>query len=848
MSFESSDGEEQPLSMGMSSYSATSRDETADECTQSENEVSRADVGVSQDESLYDDFASGTEGKDVSSYVHSENELSKEDIVDSQDESSGTEVKDTSSYYATSAASVEYVQSNASEVTEARSHLSPRNKMKKKTTFRNTQLKVNGALSAVSDESRTKRTSNHSRNVPRILVNHQRVPGGAAAKLIGRKVSDSYEFVNDGDDALEVVAPVDELIKSRDIAKAEFSVGSSKNTRYHAPVRSNSSHDVPLPNNKSLPRILDREEVFHENPAAAIVSILTPSNKPGNTQEIVDILTTRSSDVHLSPSSSNMLPQTKSSFTNPFSLPTKKFDVSTVKSTGSDVHRAVEDAMETITSTGKNPLVQHLLTKKTERHLATIKDRMKDPSKNLTQLMEAIASPPNGIFSRHYMVRRKNACGALKVLTANAAHRVNICWTLGILPALTSVLEDSGPDTIEEKYPSPSIRREFLEARKSALSSLMYLALPQCNKLPIFHCPRLVASLVRVIEQDNAEAQRSSCNVLAHLSKSKENRVIMAQVPGLLDAITSVIEPKKFYVDCEDGLLSLSEGSENSEVDIVDKPSNAEREMSFSEKSPAETMSEEFTLSDGVADLCHRYDNDPDPFIHGARQNVFALLMHLVKEKDNSYILARHAYLITTLVSITKLQESKIQDIGLKIFANLSRHRSNSKILVFKMKDVVPAIILATKSNNDASRKYAFYALQNFSQDKPCRQQLASIKDLLPAVCSCIRNADDPEEKLAALHTLKNLTDEPANLIPMTNTPECFATLIQVAHASDDSITETMQYVGCDALSTLSHWFRSIATSGHRVGTVKRNMPESVIAKNELFVPSQSVLSWEPWQ
>jgi hypothetical protein len=83
----------------------------------------------------------------------------------------------------------------------------------------------------------------------------------------------------------------------------------------------------------------------------------------------------------------------------------------------------------------------------------------------------------------------------------------------------------------------------------------------------------------------------------------------------------------------------------------------------------------------------------------------------------------------------------------------------------------------------------------------------------------------------------------------MTNTPECFATLMQVAHASDESVTETMQYLGCDALATLSHWFRSIATSGQRIGSsMKQPNSDNANVKDVLFVPTLRVLNWEPWQ
>lgn len=309
----------------------------------------------------------------------------------------------------------------------------------------------------------------------------------------------------------------------------------------------------------------------------------------------------------------------------------------------------------------------------------------------------------------------------------------------------------------------------------------------------------------------------------------------MAQVPGLLDAVSIVIEPKEKTLRSNVLVSGDSDGSETQDI------FNQLSKDNFHKERPRADETEE-----EPSEASARYDEDPNQFLHSSRQNMFALLSHLLKEKDNAFILARHSYLIDTLVAITRLQESSSQHYGLQLFAHLSRHCSNSKILVFKMKEVVPAVVFATDSENAESRKYACFTLQNFSQDKPCRQHLASIDNLLPAVCRRIRGAKNQEEKLSALHALKNLTDEPANLIPMTNTPECFATLMHVAHASDESVTEMMQYLGCDALATLSHWFRSIATSGQRIGTM--NQDNENVRKDELFVPTLQVLNWEPWQ
>lgn len=202
------------------------------------------------------------------------------------------------------------------------------------------------------------------------------------------------------------------------------------------------------------------------------------------------------------------------------------------------------------------------------------------------------------------------------------------------------------------------------------------------------------------------------------------------------------------------------------------------------------------------------------------------------------YALARHEKLMQTMVDIALLHNSPSHVHAVKVLANVTRHRANSKHIVFKVKIIVPAMVEATKSPNDEARIYSLYALQNLSQDRYCRQEVANTKDLITALCQRARQARIPDEKFVAIAALKNLTDDPANLIPMSNTPECFATLMQIAHGTD--VDEKMQYLACDALATLSHWLRKIATSGS-VGQSGNDVPAS------LFVPTLKVVTFDQW-
>jgi hypothetical protein len=177
--------------------------------------------------------------------------------------------------------------------------------------------------------------------------------------------------------------------------------------------------------------------------------------------------------------------------------------------------------------------------------------------------------------------------------------------------------------------------------------------------------------------------------------------------------------------------------------------------------------------------------------------------------------------LILVVAEIANMHDSPIHVLAVQLLAYLSRHRLNTKLMVFTLQLVVPATVKATYSSSDVSRRYGCFAIQNFSHDKSCRQELASSEKLISALCKRARHSKDSEERLAAICGLKNLTDEPANLIPLSNTPECIATLMQIAHGQEEGVTEIMQFHACDALATISHWLRKIATNGQAMDALK---------------------------
>jgi hypothetical protein len=709
-----------------------------------------------------------------------------------------------------------------------------------------------------------------------------RIPGGAAAKLmlIGPNKDPSeedYEVVREvvseekmGETDFEVVArnteesegsgrPDElrhapsqdsvnstvaaamsgELERTLESAKAEYERGTEANRRYQpqsepGTIREDSEEAHGTETDPTVTaaglRFMNRSENFHETAEAAIASLLSPRNH--RIGEVISISSVQS-ELGLTPSSSAV---------TAFQAPPR---IDTAFTTGT----SDTAPMLPFESLARRDIEQKLIAPETEKTLREMPSKMHDPNKTLTDLLTAIASPPNRtLMDRGYMVRRKNACGALQVLTSNVNNRERICWTVGVLPALTSVLADTCFEGPKVAFAEKRIRIEFMEARKRAIAALTNLVMPKKNRVPVFHTPDLVSWMVVVIMEDNDAAQRGCCAILAYLAKSPENRLLLVQVPGLMDALTKVLKPKpprlespypstkKIYpwTSSDESFSSDDEGlpASPAAVEAVKKDNDSDSDTTprvGGTQPPVELVG---------------YDETADEMLRGARQNVFALLSHLTKEKDNAYHFARDSALVSTLVDISKFVESPSHTLAIKLLANLTRHRLNTKMVVFKQQVIVPALVVAVEAINDETRLYACYALQNLSQDKSCRQELAITDNLITALCNRSREAHAEEERLVAVSALKNLCDEPANLIPLTNTRDCISTLMQLAHGNEEEVSDTTQYRACDGLATLSHWLRKIATSGKTLDDAKRGKQPT----KELFVPSLQVVTWDQWQ
>ena len=641
-------------------------------------------------------------------------------------------------------------------------------------------------------------------------------PLGGESPFSGAKVtvlgSNNFDGAEDDEDSHFKTSLVEndslrEIERTLNRTRDEFEKGTDANRRYNPRNEDDESESLVRANSSALgsttPSFLNKDDIFHKSASDAIAALLAPRDG------VVVIKTHSSHSKEMHPSLSGQMSMGSA------------FQASggpTVISQDASFH-----------SHGRKEVSESLLKPETEKKLEEMASSMHDPTATTMELLTAIAMPEDKSHTNDLaaMVRRKNACGAIKILTNDTQKRGKLCWTLGVLPALTTVLAEAAEVGLETAFPDARVRHEYDAARNRAIAALLNMCIPKENRIAVFHTPGLVQAMLAIILEDRGLARRGCTAIVAHLAQSVENRLLLAQVPGFMDAMVSVLRPKPHgaHVKPVDG------GEQNSgPLSLSGRPPLPKKAGEGNDGGAPATGS---VLSD--------YDESADEFLRASRQNVFAILGHLGKEKDNAYHFARDAPLLATMIAISNDHTTPCHALAVKVIANMTRHRLNTKLLVFQERTVVPALVKAANSNNSDCRLYACYALQNMAQDKGCRQELAVIEGLVAVLCSRGRYATSQDERLAAISALKNLCDEPANLIPLTNAPGCVATLMHIAHGREKGVSGTMQYRACDALATLSHWLRKIASTG-------KSIDSEPGASSELFVPSLRVVTWNQYE
>ena len=127
------------------------------------------------------------------------------------------------------------------------------------------------------------------------------------------------------------------------------------------------------------------------------------------------------------------------------------------------------------------------------------------------------------------LVRRSNACGALKVLAGKESNRAKLCRTQGLLEALITAANEDAIDS------------DALDARTRAVTTLLYLAEPKDNRWIVCRQENLLDTLRKVIMEDTGEARLGACCTVATLAKTPMNRGLICSIEGLAGVLAALM-------------------------------------------------------------------------------------------------------------------------------------------------------------------------------------------------------------------------------------------------------------------------------------------------------------------
>jgi hypothetical protein len=396
-----------------------------------------------------------------------------------------------------------------------------------------------------------------------------------------------------------------------------------------------------------------------------------------------------------------------------------------------------------------------------------VKIKYYDPPKELEKLLSVIRNESSydvekvkvGSNSRAPLPenstgRRVNACGALRALSKNAKNRLRLGRTKDVIPSLLSVLRDDSSSS-EEK------------ARCS--STFMYLAVPKQNCEAIFLAdPTVLSTLRKGMLDDDWRVRYNCCFSLFLLSKSDDIRLEIINDDDISKALES--------------LIGVNIDSANTNLD--------DDEMSVDG-----SLSQRFANLGSPSGIRQQGAPESDEEVkRGCRLSALKIFLAISKIQYGSTKVAANDSLVNILATISGTMSADENVLCMAIFTNVSRNLGNIEKLL-GIPNLLDAMSRGLSSKSSECRKCAIFALQNLSCNFRFRHSIGKSQNVLLSLVPQILNVNDTvadDVQLAAVHILRNLSVEPANVPVMMSTPGLTAGLMKLAI---DNSKEVVQYI-----------------------------------------------------
>lgn len=513
--------------------------------------------------------------------------------------------------------------------------------------------------------------------------------------------------------------------------------------------------------------------------------------------------------------------------------------------------------------------------------------KLVEPDAELEQLIQQSRDESN-------IVRRSNACGAIKVLASRGSNKAKLARTTGLLDALVYASEDNAVDS------------DALDARTRAVTALLYLSEPKDNRIIVAKHPGVLEVLVKVIEEDTGEARLRACSTLATLAKTAQNRSVICNSENLAMVLSNLMilkatkkveekeEPAAMEETVEsksgesqdegttqeggsfsntfsgmssetDGTGSYTEddtytnsygmsqddrsaysngmsmsndrsmsngGSLSNDMSISnDKTMSTEEGSAANQIERSESIGEEEGVEMQMSSLKKLNIENASNFLERSQLSACATLTHLTKHCANARGLCLNEKVLNNILFLAEILEHPLHTRCLEMLCNFTRFPSNNAKLA-SMPRVIEILTAGGKSKLAEDRLWSIRTIQNLCSDASSKVGLAT-GSLLSLLSACAMRKDY-EEQLAAVGALMNLATEPGSIVPLTNTKTVVATLVHLAHSPNTPAP--VRKIACDSLATIGLWLQTLASAG----TVPDSCPLSPL-------PTHTATGWLRW-
>lgn len=188
--------------------------------------------------------------------------------------------------------------------------------------------------------------------------------------------------------------------------------------------------------------------------------------------------------------------------------------------------------------------------------------------------------------------------------------------------------------------------------------------------------------------------------------------------------------------------------------------------------------------------------------------------------------------MIRNICAVSYEIDNPVHTRCLETICHLTRFPGNNSKLA-QMNFVIEALKKGGMSLLVEDRVWCVRMIQNISSDASSKTVLATSPILEMLSLSAMRK--DPDEQIAAVSAIANISTEPGAIVPLTNTKNVVATLVHLAHNLKSS--DQVRCLACEALASIGLWLQTLAAAG--------TVPDCVESRPLPTLSSTGYLRWD---